>query len=310
MFEEIQIVTGGAEITNPAPGVQFSAALKSGTNIPHGALRGYLSTGGMQSTNLPDELAAVIDEGDAGTLQGGNRLDQFADYGFDLGGPIIRDKWWAWGLFGRTDIRNRTLIGTPDRILLKNYVFKTTGQFTDRVRGSFLFFGDTKVSDGRGASPTRPPETTHNQTGPSRLYKGEGNFILGDDVILSARGSYLDFGFSLAPAGGTDTPAWQDFATKMWHGSFVDVDTRRPQWTSIADGNWFTGRHEVKFGYSFRRAIQEQSVEWPGNSTISLDLGGVLPPGSPPILIGFFVHDSRQNFRGDYLGTYLSPDYA
>lgn len=243
IFEEINIVTGGAEITSQTPGVQLNGTIKSGTNVPHGTFRGYLANESLQSKNLSEELADSIggEEGE------GNRTDQFTDYGFDLGGPLLEDKVWAWGLVARTDIRNLTLTSDLDRTILKNYAFKTTAQLTDRIRGSFLFFGNEKVKDGRGASPTRPPETTWDQTGPTKLYKGEGNFLLRDDLIVTARGSYLDAAFSLTPKGSN--PSFLDLSTGIFGGSFVDLKTSRPQWTSIADGNFFRGEHEVKFGY-------------------------------------------------------------
>ena len=153
IFEEIQFVTGGAEITNPTPGVQLNGVLKSGTSVPHGNVRGYIANESLQSKNLSQELADSI-----GGVEGqGNRTDQFADYGFDVGGPIVRNRWWAWGLAARTDIRNITLTNTLDRTILKNLAFKTTGQLNDRTRVNFTFFGNTKIKNGRGASPTRPP---------------------------------------------------------------------------------------------------------------------------------------------------------
>ena len=52
----------------------------------------------LQSSNLPDELLPLA--GDSGK---GNRMKEITDYGFDVGGPLVRDRWWAWGSYGRTD---------------------------------------------------------------------------------------------------------------------------------------------------------------------------------------------------------------
>ena len=46
-------------------------------------------------------------------LQGSDKADhikQISDYGFDLGGPIIKDKLWFYGTYGKQDIR----LITPD----------------------------------------------------------------------------------------------------------------------------------------------------------------------------------------------------
>ena len=267
--------------------------------MPHGTVRGYLANEALQSKNLSKELADSIggEEGE------GNRTDQFADYGFDLGGPLIKDKLWAWGLMARTDIRNLTLTNTLDRTVLKSTAFKTTAQLTDRLRASFLFYGNSKIKDGRGASPTRPPETTWDQDGPTKLYKGEGNFLLRDDLVITARASYLDASFSLIPKGSA--PSFLDLSTGMWGGSFVDVRTSRPQWTSIADGNFFRGEHEVKFGYSWRRTIVNSNLTWPGNSTLTLVVGDVLGIGAP-LILGRPLHDTDSKTRGTYVSTYVS----
>ena len=299
IFEEINIVTGGAEITSQTPGVQLSGTIKSGTNVLRGTFRGYLANESLQSKNLSAELADSIggEEGE------GNRTDQFSDYGFDLGGPIIKDKLWAWGLLAQTDIRNVTLTNTLDRTVLKNSAFKATAQFTPRVRGSFLFFGNSKIKDGRGASPTRPLETTWDQDGPSKLYKGEGNFVLRDDLIITARGAYLDAAFSLIPKGSD--PSFLDLSTGIFGGSFIDVRTSRPQWSSIADGNFFRGEHEVKFGYSWRRTIVNSNLTWPGNSTLTLVIGDILGIGLP-VILGRPLHDTDTKTRGTHVSTYIS----
>ena len=51
------------------------------------------------------------------------------------------------------------------------------------VRANFTFFRGNKEKFGRGASATHPPETTYDQTGPTPLYKGEGNFVVGTNFV-------------------------------------------------------------------------------------------------------------------------------
>ena len=123
----------------------------------------------------------------AGDSGKGNRMKELSDVGFDVGGPIVRDRWWAWGSYGRTDGTLYTLNGDPDRTLLENVAFKATGQLTPTIRPEFLFFRGNKVKNGRGASPLRAPETTWDQTGPTPLYKGQVNIIASNNVFLTVR---------------------------------------------------------------------------------------------------------------------------
>src|SRR5207237_289813 len=124
------------------------------------------------------------------------------DYGFDLGGPLLQNIVWVWGMMAKTSIDLITLTGIADSTAFKNSAFKADAKLNDAVRGGFTFFENEKTRNGRGASPTRLAETTWNQTGPSRLFKGEGNFVLGKGLFITAKGAYIDSGFLLTPAGG------------------------------------------------------------------------------------------------------------
>jgi hypothetical protein len=133
MFQDMQVSTGGADVTSPTPGVQLNMVLKSGSNTPRGSSRIYFENESMQSNNLSDELAATIG-GDSGK---GNRMDQYYDTGFELGGPIVKDRLWAWGAYGRTHVDLITLGGTHDRTELKDSSFKANGQITNGIRANY-----------------------------------------------------------------------------------------------------------------------------------------------------------------------------
>src|SRR5262245_58474972 len=134
MFQEMSITTGGANAQNPTPGVQLNLVLKKGANTPHGNARYYFENEDLQGNNMDPALARTIGgssrECAASNFEKhcGNRTDMYRDYGFDLGGPLLRDKLWAWGTIGRTNPKIRTLIGTLDETVLKNYAFKADGQ--------------------------------------------------------------------------------------------------------------------------------------------------------------------------------------
>src|SRR5215208_2279951 len=111
MFQEMQVTTGGTDARQATPGVQMNFVLKSGTNTPHGSARTYYEDKNLQSTNLPSDLVDEL----GGTSGKGNRLNKYADYGGELGGPLMRDRLWAWGSFGRTDVNTQTLTGVADK---------------------------------------------------------------------------------------------------------------------------------------------------------------------------------------------------
>jgi len=263
MFEEMQVTTGGADLQSATPGVGLNFVLKSGSNTPHGSTRIYYEDEGMQANNLPSDLKASL----GGKTGKGNRINLYKDYGAELGGPIWKDKLWAWGAYGKTDVALLTLANTPDRTILDNRSFKATAQLSQAIRGGFTFFRGDKVKFGRNASALRPPETTWNQSGPTTVYKGEGNFVLSNSLFLTGRYAYVDGGFALTPQGGLSTP-WYIDDGGINRGSYIHYETVRPQKQATMDGNYFKGRHEVKFGFGWRRADVDSTTIVPGAGRI------------------------------------------
>jgi uncharacterized protein (DUF2141 family) len=263
MFQEMQVTTGGADLTNATPGVALNFVLKGGSNTPHGSTRIYYENEGMQSTNLPDDLKAAL----GGTTGKGNRIDEYTDYGFELGGPIFKDRLWGWGSLGKTDVTLLTLANTPDQTILKNQALKLNGQATDNIRASYTYFNGDKVKFGRNAGPLRPPETSWNQTGPSPVHKVEGNFVVGQNLFVTGRWSYVGGGFQLTPQGGLDTPYYID-DDGIGRGSWYHYETVRPQYAAAAEGNYFRGNHEIKFGFGWRKADVTSTSIVPGANRI------------------------------------------
>ena len=264
MFQEMRITTGGASATNPTAGAQLNMQFKTGANRPSGAAHFYGAGENLQSTNLPDELLPL-----AGPSGKGNRIKELTDVGFDAGGPIVKDKWWAWGSYGRTDGTLYTLNGDPDATELENIAVKTSAQVGSKFRPEFLFFRGNKVKNGRGASPLRAPETTWNQVGPTPLYKGQVSISASNNMFITARAGHVGNGFSLTPQGGLDVTGYRDSARKR-HGSFVFYETKRPDNSVLADVNWFRGRHEIVFGGSWRHTKDDERQDFPGSGADNL----------------------------------------
>jgi hypothetical protein len=263
MFQEMSVTTGGASATNPTAGAQLNMQFKGGSDRLSAAAHVIGATEAWQSDNLPDELLDLT-----GPSGKGNRMKEFSDVGFDVGGPIIRGRWWGWGAFGRTDGTLFTLNGDPDRTLLENVAFKTSAQINPRIRPEFLYFRGNKVKNGRGASPLRARESTWDQKGPTPLYKGQVNIVASDDVFMNARVGYVGNNFSFTPLGG-DASAYRD-AGRVRRGNFYAYSTDRPDWSGHLDGNWFRGQHEITFGGSWRNTRDDEFLEYPGNGIDSI----------------------------------------
>ncbi len=294
MFQEMQATTGGADLTNATPGVALNLVLKAGTNTPHGSSRIYYENEGMQANNMPEDLKASL----GGQSGKGNRIDEYSDYGFELGGPIVRDRLFAWGAYGKTDVTLLTLANTPDQTILDNRSFKMTGQATEDLRTSYTYFRGDKLKYGRSAGPTRPPETTWDQSGPTAVHKAEANFVLGDKLFLTGRYAYVGGGFALAPQGGL-TPNWYIDDSGTSRGSYIDYATVRPQKSLAAEGNMFRGRHEVKFGFGWRRADIDSTTLVPGNGIVTYH------DGYPNMIAEVTAWNHHTAAGGTYLHGYV-----
>ncbi|HEV3486883.1 MAG TPA: TonB-dependent receptor, partial [Vicinamibacterales bacterium] len=295
MFQEMQVTTGGADPAAATPGVQLNFVLKSGTNQPRGTSRIFFANEDLQSNNMPQEL---VDQGLGGTSGKGNRTDQYADYGVEFGGPLLRDKWWGWGSYAKTDVRILTLNGVTDRTILEDAGFKTNAQFSDAWRGGFTFFSGNKKKDGRGAGPFNPPETTFVQDGPSKVYKGEVNHVANNNLFITARGAFVNGPFTLEPKGGRDKQVFID-ANGVYHNTNQYLDTQRPQRTVLADASWFRGRHEVKFGASWRR-VEDETFFGFGNGWLNIELDG-----DSGLTLAIPFRDYYQKNSGDYSSAYI-----
>jgi hypothetical protein len=264
MFEEMSVTTGGASATNPTAGAQLNMQFKTGANRPSGTAHYYGAGDSLQSSNLPDEMLPL-----AGPTGKGNRIKEIYDTGFNLGGPILRDRWWAWGSYGRTNGTLYTLNGDPDKTVLENVAVKTSALLTPSIRPEFLYFRGNKVKNGRGASPLRSAPTTWDQTGPTPLYKGQVNLTAGQSVFLTARAAHVGSGFSLTPQGGMEVTGFRD-AGRVRQGSYLMYETKRPDNSVLADGTWFRGQHEIAFGGSWRKTRDDERQEYPGSGADNL----------------------------------------
>jgi hypothetical protein len=273
-FQEVQFTTGGNDVRQQTGGIGINFVTKRGTNDFKGSGRFFGTNKKLQSHNVSSDLLAstptfghpcVTDT----SQRCGNEIDRVMDYGFEIGGPIAKDKVWFWGAAAKNDIKNIIITGDPDNTQLIDYNAKVDWQANSTNRLNFLFFRGDKQKQGRNAGITRPAETTWNQTGPTNLYKVEDNITVGSRTFIAARYAFVKGGFMLTPQGGREKNIWYEGGSGTWHGSYLHYETTRPQHQFQVDGNHFLGNQELKFGFQYRHTIVESLSAWPGNHAIA-----------------------------------------
>jgi hypothetical protein len=105
-IKEVNVITGGymPEYGRSTGGI-LNTVTKSGSNEFHGSIWGNLTPGALEA---PRKLI----QRDGTTIDTQRKLNNIGDVGFDIGGPIVKDKLWfyAGGLIAQTTFKlNRNL---------------------------------------------------------------------------------------------------------------------------------------------------------------------------------------------------------
>jgi hypothetical protein len=299
-FEEMQVTTGGSDSTVATGGVVLNMVTKRGTNEWRGSGRFYKTSDSYQSnTSFGDaDLAAgnctpatpctfragsgavrsqlvqfqlgVLGAKPTEHFKQGNQIVSVDDYGAELGGPIVKDRLWIWGSYGKQKVSLLTIADVSDKTDLKTYNGKLNAQIASNNSATAFILNSDKVKIGRNAGPTRPQETTWDQGhfGPKpTAWKAEDTHIFSSSFYLTGLYSKVYGGFQLAPEGGLAATPYLD-GTVTWHNSFFLNSTLRPQTQYKADASNFfnTGStsHELKFGVGYRQAEVTSLTQWGG----------------------------------------------
>ncbi len=281
-FEEVQLATGGTEISAVTGGVVVNLVTKRGTNGWRGSGRYLLADSGLQSSSGFSESdftpaqRRFLDE--TGRVFTPNEIDEVSEWGLEAGGDIVEDRLWLWGAYGDQDVVN--LVGgdlapgeepQPDATVLENSNLKLNAQVTAKSSATFQWSRAEKIKNGRDAGPQRPTETTWDQGGPTEVWKLEDTHLFSSDFYLTGLYSVVEGGFELVPRGGFDAQVLLD-AGGVWRRTFgaLGVDQDVDQWR--LDGSRFFhaggASHELRFGAGYRRAETATGIRWPGGAIV------------------------------------------
>jgi hypothetical protein len=265
-FQEISFTTGGADASVQTGGVNLNFVTKSGGNTARGSGRYFVSDNNYQSNNVTPELRTQ-------GVGSGNPLKNIQDYGVEIGGPLLRNRAWFWGAFGKQDIevgvigflkpgatdRNDPENLETDLTVLENYNVKLNVQPSQPHRLSFLYTFSDKVRNARGAGPLNPPETTFRQSGPTPIYKLGHQWVVTDRLLVDTSFGYVDGGFRLdfhedALADVQRVLETTNNALARSNQNSINI---RPQKELKTDGNYFLSNfigseHALKFGARWR----------------------------------------------------------
>jgi hypothetical protein len=311
-FQEISVSTGGSDIAQPGAGIGINMVTKRGTNKYHGSARFLISDKDMSFGNVPDAMA------NDPRLQGNDKADHInsiKDYGFDLGGPILKDKLWFYFTWGKQDIKLFRLTQTPDDTLLQGFNAKLNWQAGSNTMVSAFWFEGKKQKFGRSAGwPVNAADSFNwdqdnayedKVGGPNRppgLWKLQIDHTFSPNFFMSVKGAYYNTGFTLTPRGGLDQSFTIDYVNGVATGSYIDYTAVRPQWHFNLDGNYFFeglgGNNELKFGFAYRDMTTTSITHYGGNALV-----GII--NSPTDQIAWIARDGVVKYGGKYTAAYI-----
>ena len=295
-FEEMQITVGGADVTIQTGGVALNMITHRGGNKLSLGGRFYVSDEKFQAKNA-DYVAET--KAKEPNFAGVNRIVNNKDYGFNLGGPLIKDKAWLWGSYGVQDLKNITVYGKKDDTLLTNYVAKLDLQIIPQNRFEAFMHVGGKQKWGRSSSIANP-EGLYQQGRyhfGSPIFKLQDEHSFGDNIFISMKYAFSDAGFSLTPMVDLDfvKPLLVDIKGQRNYGSqarryYVERPVNQYNFLfNYFNDSLLGASHDVKFGFEFAdRNAYTESVN-PGNlfynqhyDTNTFDWNGDYLPDPPP----------------------------
>jgi Carboxypeptidase regulatory-like domain/TonB-dependent Receptor Plug Domain len=312
-FDQVAINTGGNDLKVQTGGVGINFVTRRGTNLFKGSAKFTFDNDSLESSNLPDAL-----KGDERLLGAdkANHTDQIMDWGFDVGGPIIKDKLWFWGSYGKNDIKIVRLTQTGDETILKNTNAKVNWSATKQDEISFFYFNGAKEKFGRspGQAANEADTFLWNQGNfyPEEgflhplhgLWKLEDNHVFGPNLFVTGKYAWYGWGYGFAPRGGTGLDGAINLDTNTAYGSWTTYTARKPWHIVDVSGSSFKtangGSHEFKFGFGYRRNPNHSTTRWSGSEVVAH-----INPGNDNYALAYrarvvnFIGENYDAYAGD-----------
>jgi outer membrane receptor protein involved in Fe transport len=262
-IDEVAVQTKGHTAEMPWPGVWSNFIAKSGGNEYHGKIYADYQNSGIQARNIDDSATFLCPGGRCGELQPSdlNRLERYYDINGDVGGFIMKDKFWWYG-----SLRDQNV-----QVLLPNFPVKAfeTSLRNITVKGTYALSQNNKVTGygqwGQKAQPNRldtfrigataarhtSADSTWEQRYWGHTYKAGYESVLSDRTFLEVRGG--QFRYVWPNYRYTEDPAYQDIGNNLVSGGNRDGWFRTPSRNQVAGSmtyfkDGWAGDHNFKVG--------------------------------------------------------------
>ncbi len=255
-IREVRVRTGGyeAEYRSSLGGI-MEVVTNTGNNEFHGQVFGFFTNSGLAGT--PETNVLVDSPGD---------FTEY-DFGFGVGGPLVRDKLWYYAALNPTTRTEDVAIpdfGTQESKDV-TYRFATKLNWRANENNDFVLsvFGDPGGGDTiwlwpglgtvLGANNPDPFLQDSSHGGVNSIL--EGKHWLGENTLLRSSVSYMSNivrRLARSEIGATE-PLMIDNETHIWEGGTgARLDKKGEVFTAGLHGTWMRERHTWKAGVEYR----------------------------------------------------------
>ena len=271
-FEEMNISTGTLDVEHRDPGIVINMVTRRGGNKISLGGRFYWTNSKWQATVSDAELVEL-------GLTGYNRANDIKDFGFNAGGPIVKDKAWWWLSYGIQQIKTFNQLDVADDTYLNNYSGKLNFQIVPSNRLEILYQLNDKVKFGRSSSEYFPPGWRQGSEGyfGAPVLKVQDEQMFGNNLFLSVRGGTSNGGFGMRPENdlNAEKVAYYDYAGDFWYNSYWWFYSDRPHPYGVLQAQYFNDNlfgmaHEMKLGFEVNNNSATYSGAWYGNGNLNV----------------------------------------
>jgi hypothetical protein len=268
MFEELNISTGTLDVEHRDPGVVVNIVTRRGGNKLSLGARFFYTDEKFQATISPEKKAEI------GLTRGYNRAIDIKDFGFNAGGPFVKDKAWWWVSYGVQQVLTLNTVDKRDDTYLNNYNAKLNFQLIPSNRLEVLYSLGDKKKYGRSSSATFPEGYIQG----SKFHFGNPTWkiqdeqMVGDNLFLSLRVGKSNPGFGFKPGNDPDLlrVARFDYAQYQWVQSQSYFYSNRPHPYYVGQVQYFNDNimgtaHEIKVGFEINPNSRTYEGGYNGN---------------------------------------------
>jgi hypothetical protein len=194
-FQEIQVVTDAAPAEVGIGGTYINMVTKSGSNQLHGQGSVYYQTAALQAAiNQPNFAGAPV------SPQVGSPFDEAKDIEFNMGAPIIKNKWWAYGGYRLYFLKQRLLSvldlnknpGT-DVNHQTNITYRNDYQVNSKnlINAQWLYNEQNRFFRRSTSYSYVDQVAAFRQIEPEYIIQGQWTYTISPNLLLDTRGGYL-----------------------------------------------------------------------------------------------------------------------